>query len=116
MRYQLLICIDEAIYAAHDARRGIGVDGAAYMAFQEEMGQRGILLGGERLHPVADATTVGCATARSSPPTVPSPRPRSRSAATTSSTARTSTRPSRWRPRSPAPSTASIEVRPIWDM
>ena len=31
---------------------------AGYMAFMTEMGQRGVLQGGERLHPTSDATTV----------------------------------------------------------
>jgi hypothetical protein len=31
---------------------------AKYGTFMEEMGERGVLLGGERLHPTSDATTV----------------------------------------------------------
>ena len=57
MRYALLICADESADAAMspeeaDARM------AKYMAWGEEMGQRGLLQGGERLRPTTDATTV----------------------------------------------------------
>ena len=57
MRYALLICTEEAaqVAMAPDATSG-EMDG--YAAFQEEMGRRGVLLGGERLRPTTDATTV----------------------------------------------------------
>jgi hypothetical protein len=55
MRYALLICVDEAEYAAMTPDEA-EANSAAYFAFQEEAGAS--LLGGERLHPVADATTV----------------------------------------------------------
>ena len=55
MRYVMLICNDETAF----------VDGAdespmlaEYGTFAEEMGQRGVLQGGERLRPTTDATTV----------------------------------------------------------
>jgi hypothetical protein len=57
MRYALLICGEEKLFesmtpdesAAHLAKYG---------EFMEEMGSTGVLQGGERLRPVADATTV----------------------------------------------------------
>jgi hypothetical protein len=57
MRYLLLICNDE-----NDAPAP-GPDGASdmlpeYLAFGAEMTERGVLLGGERLRPTSDATTV----------------------------------------------------------
>jgi hypothetical protein len=57
MRYALLICTEEATDAA------MGPDEtsarmAGYTAFGEEMGSKGVLLGGERLRPTTDATTV----------------------------------------------------------
>jgi hypothetical protein len=57
MRYLLMICNDEAAEGAlgpdeQSARMG------EYIAFGEEMGRRGVLQGGERLRPTADATTV----------------------------------------------------------
>src|SRR3954447_12214692 len=57
MRYVLMICSDESAMAA------MGPDEAAastaeYMAFGEEMGKRGVLQGGERLHPTTTATSV----------------------------------------------------------
>src|SRR5207237_7936773 len=57
MRYALLICGDEQADfamspAEAEARMG------EYVKFGEEMGQRGVLTGGERLRPTTDATTV----------------------------------------------------------
>jgi len=57
MRYALLICGDEKLFesmtpdesAAHLAKYG---------ELMEELGSTGVLQGGERLRPVADATTV----------------------------------------------------------
>jgi hypothetical protein len=57
MRYLLQICIDETITDAYSPEEA-AASMAGYGAFQEEMGARGVLLGGERLHPVAQATTV----------------------------------------------------------
>ena len=105
MRYALLICTDESAEAAQSPAEG-EARYAEYMKFGEEMGRRGVLTGGERLHPTTDATTVACATAKSSPPTVPSRRPRSRWAGSISSIARTSTRRSTSRRRSRARATA----------
>ncbi|MEO8697855.1 MAG: YciI family protein [Acidimicrobiales bacterium] len=57
MRYLLLICTDESadltMTPAEAAARM-----ARYGAFGEEMGRRGVLEGGARLRPTADATTV----------------------------------------------------------
>jgi hypothetical protein len=57
MRYALLICGDEKLFeamtpdvsAAHLAKYG---------ELMEDLGQSGVLQGGERLRPVGDATTV----------------------------------------------------------
>ena len=57
MRYLLMICNDEVAYEARgpeEAQETL----AAYGAWAEEMGKRNVLLGGERLRPTADATTV----------------------------------------------------------
>ena len=57
MRYMLMICTDEsAIGALSPEERSAGL--AEYGAFGEEMGRRGVLLGGDRLRPTTDATTV----------------------------------------------------------
>jgi hypothetical protein len=57
MRYLLLICDDEsAVLAVSPDEAAASM--ARYMAFQEEAAARGALLGGERLRPTADATTV----------------------------------------------------------
>jgi len=57
MRYLLLICTDETADMAMSPAEA-GTQMAEYAAFGEEMGQRGVLLGGERLRPTTDATTV----------------------------------------------------------
>jgi hypothetical protein len=57
MRYALLICTDEnALAAASPAATAAML--AAYDVFNQEMGARGVLRGGERLRPTTDATTV----------------------------------------------------------
>ncbi|MGA5822820.1 YciI family protein [Kitasatospora sp. NPDC094028] len=57
MRYLLMICTDESRIAALSPAEGAAML-AEYGAFGEEMGRRGVLLGGERLRPTTDATTV----------------------------------------------------------
>jgi hypothetical protein len=57
MRYVLLICVDESAVSALSPEEEAMMD-AGYNAFGEEMGRRGVLLGGERLRPTTDATTV----------------------------------------------------------
>ncbi len=57
MRYILLICTDEAADQAMSQAEG-EVQMAGYMKFGEDMTKRGVLNGGERLHPTSDATTV----------------------------------------------------------
>jgi hypothetical protein len=57
MRYAMLICSDESAVAQ------VGPDEPGsmlpeYMKFGEEMTERGVLQGGERLRPTSDATTV----------------------------------------------------------
>jgi hypothetical protein len=57
MRYVLIICEDESTWeAVSPAEAEASMKG--YMQFGEEMTKRGVLQGGERLRPVADATTV----------------------------------------------------------
>jgi hypothetical protein len=57
MRYALLICTEEKamLEATPDQAQAMN---AAYMAWGETMGARGVLQGGERLYPTTDATTV----------------------------------------------------------
>jgi hypothetical protein len=57
MRYALLICTDEKVVAALSPEE---VQAALneYLAFGEEMEERGVLQAGERLRPTSDATTV----------------------------------------------------------
>jgi hypothetical protein len=57
MRYLLLICTDEASDQAMSPAEG-EAQMAGYMKFGEAMTKRGVLKGGERLHPTSDATTV----------------------------------------------------------
>jgi hypothetical protein len=57
MRYALLICHEDK-RQAEMSEDDASAQMAAYMAFGEEMGARGVLQGGERLKPAASATTV----------------------------------------------------------
>ena len=57
MRYALLICTDESQMEAASPEES-AASAAAYLAWGEEMGGRGVLQGGERLRPTTDATTV----------------------------------------------------------
>ena len=54
MRYALLICQDEEELKPEAMSERL----AAFGAFQEEMAERGVLLDGQRLRPIATATTV----------------------------------------------------------
>jgi len=57
MRYAMLICTDEKLMeGVSDADAAAAM--ARYETFMKEMASRGVLQGGERLRPVADATTV----------------------------------------------------------
>ncbi len=57
MRYALLICTDETAMLAAGPEETAAMM-AEYDAFNEEMGRRGVLRGGERLRPTTDATSV----------------------------------------------------------
>jgi hypothetical protein len=57
MRYILLISTDESSYLARSPEEAEATM-AEYAAFMEEVAGRGVLLGGERLRPTTDATTV----------------------------------------------------------
>ena len=57
MRYILMICTEESAVEALSPSEGEAMM-AEYAKFGEEMGKRGVLQGGDRLHSTADATTV----------------------------------------------------------
>ena len=57
MRYLLMICTDESADEALSADEASARFGE-YGVWMEEMGKRSVLLGGERLRPTTDATTV----------------------------------------------------------
>ena len=57
MRYALLICTEEKLQNELSEDEA-AAQTAAYMAWGEEMGARGVLQGGERLRPTTSATTV----------------------------------------------------------
>jgi hypothetical protein len=57
MRYLLMICTDETAIGALSPEEGSAML-AEYAVFGEEMSRRSVLLGGERLRPTTDATTV----------------------------------------------------------
>ena len=57
MRYAMLICVDENWLTGLDETEGSAML-AKYGQFMEEMNERGVLQGGERLRYTTDATTV----------------------------------------------------------
>ena len=57
MRYALLIWTDEKWMAGLGETEGTAM-AAKYFRWQDEMNERGLLQGGERLRPTTDATTV----------------------------------------------------------
>ena len=57
MRYALLICSEEKWMAGLRETEGAAMT-ANYFRWQDEMNERGLLQGGERLRPTTDATTV----------------------------------------------------------
>jgi hypothetical protein len=57
MRYLLMVCTDEDAVEVRSAEERSAVR-AEFDAFGAEMGRRGVLLGGDRLRPTSDATTV----------------------------------------------------------
>jgi hypothetical protein len=57
MKYLLLICGDETAFGTMSPEEGQALL-AGYEAFGEEMEKRGVLVGGERVRPSTDATTV----------------------------------------------------------
>ena len=94
MRYLLMICTDErAIGALSPEERSAGL--AEFGAFGEEMGRRGVPLGGERLRPTTDATTVQVRDGEVLVADGPFAETKEQMGGSTWSTARTWTRPSR---------------------
>ncbi len=57
MRYALLICAEEKLTNSLNEAETAAVL-SSYAEFMDQMGQRGVLKGGERLHDTTDATTV----------------------------------------------------------
>ncbi len=57
MQYLLLICTDESSTGSLSPEEQSAMM-AEYGAFANDFGSRGVLKGGERLHPTSDATTV----------------------------------------------------------
>ncbi len=104
MRYALLICGDEKGMEARSPEEA-STTLNEYLAFGEEMGKRGVLQGGERLRPTTDATTVRVRDGEVLTSDGPFAETKEQMGGFYSSTARTSTRPSTWRRRSPAPGT-----------
>ena len=57
MRYLMFICVDEKWQESLSQDEGEAMM-ASYGTFMEEMSERGVMHGGERLHPSSDATNV----------------------------------------------------------
>ncbi len=115
MRYLMLICTDESAAGALSQAEGEAMM-AEYAKFGEEMGKRGVLQGGERLRPTTDATTVQVRDGEILTSDGPFAETKEQIGGFYLVDARTSTKRSRSRRRSPARSNGTIEVRPIWEI
>ena len=115
MRYMALIYTNEATDAAPgtpeaDARM------AGYMAFGEEAGNAGVLLGGERLRPVADAHTVRNRDGAMLVSDGPFAETREQLGGYYILECKTAQEAASWAAKLPGAASGSIELRPIWEM
>src|SRR4051812_88737 len=115
MRYALLICGDESADAAMSPREG-QARMAEYVAFGEEMGQRGVLQGGERLRPTTDATTVQVRDGKVLTSDGPFAETKEQMGGFYLVDCKDLDEAIEVASKIPAASTGSIEVRPIWEM
>jgi len=103
MRYVLLVCLGEDFQMGP---AGPSRNGAGHRCVGTRMDGRGARLFGSQLEAPTERVPCGAGVPTCWLPTAPSQKPRSRSPASTSWSAQTSTRPSRWRPSTPWPSSA----------
>ena len=115
MRYLLLICDDETGGAALSPKEAEATL-AKYMKFGEEMGQRGVLQGGERLRPTTDATSVQIRNGETITADGPFAETKEQIGGFYLVDCKDLDEAVEVASKIPAAATGTIEVRPIWEM
>lgn len=115
MQYLLMIYGDEAAYqSVPEAERG--QRHAAYMAYSEALVKAGVMQGGQRLRPTADATTVRVAGGKTEVLDGPYAETKEQLAGFYLIDVPDLDAALAWAARCPGASHGSMEVRPIWTM
>lgn len=115
MQYMLLIHFDEAAMAAARQTDAQAVM-SAYGAYTEAMRQAGVLRGGERLHPAANAAIVRAKGGKTSVVNGPYAEAREQLGGYYMIEAPDLDAAISWASRCPGAAEGAIEVRPVWPM
>jgi hypothetical protein len=115
MKYLLLIYGDEAKMAAASKEQMAQIS-APYAAYTEAMKKAGVLLGGERLRPTSDATTVRVSGGKSQVLNGPYAETKEQLGGYYMIEAPDLDAALSWAARCPGAAHGTIEVRPIWPM
>jgi hypothetical protein len=115
MQYLLLIYNNESTMLsrpADEAKQSM----AAYIAYTEAMRKAGVLVGGQRLRPTNDATTVRAANGKTSVLNGPFAETKEQLGGYYLIETPDLDQALAWAKRCPGAATGSIEVRPVWTM
>lgn len=115
MKYLLMIYSDEARQEAATKADTEQVH-AAYMAYTEALRKSGVLVGGERLQPIASATTVRVANGKTQVLNGPYAETREQLGGYYMIDVPDLDAALSWAARCPGASHGTMEVRPIWEM
>ena len=115
MKYLLLIYGNEAAMMSAD-KSSVEQMMAAYAAYAEAMKKAGVLVGGERLRPISDATTVRVANGKTQVLNGPYAETKEQLGGYYMIDAPDLDAALSWASRCPGAQFGSIEVRPIWPM
>lgn len=115
MKYLLMIYGDEAAEAAMDPA-DMGQMLAAYGAYAEALREAGVMVGGERLRPVSDATTVRVRAGQSQVLDGPYADTREQLGGYFMVDVPDLDAALHWAARCPGASHGTVEVRPVWEM
>ena len=115
MKYMLLIHTPEAFYKSA-SKADIEKTMAAYGAYTEAMKKAGVMIAGDRLQPVATATTVRVANGKSTVLDGPYAETKEQLGGYYIIDVPDLDAALSWAARCPGASTGAIEVRPIWSM
>jgi len=115
MKYLLLIYGNEAAMMGAD-QKAVEQMMAAYGAYSEAMKKAGVIVGGERLRPTADATTVRASNGKTEVLNGPYAETKEQLGGYYVIDAPDLDAALSWASRCPGAQFGSIEVRPIWPM